>query len=278
MKKGRACCSWLLASDATHLWDQLANRMQTHFEGADGLGRFLRGVSASLGQEAHLDGERVEHGPGGWVYSRTATFSAAGSVVLEWQIDDEGRVSAMHLLPAAAAGVHPRTELRLPFEGEWSVTAGGLVLPGNAHFRYPEDVFGVDLEPVDRACLGRPILAPAGGVVVSAVDDLADNAPGRRNPARWEGNHVVLEHEGGERSVLAHLQSGSVAVRPGERVAAGAPLGRCGNSGGARSPHLHYHLEDAGHRGIPAEFTGYLADGAPVERAALRYRQTVRAR
>lgn len=74
------------------------------------------------------------------------------------------------------------------------------------------------------------------------------------------GNHVIVEHAGGEYSVYAHLQPGSITVRPGERVVAGSQLGRVGSSGNSTEPHLHFQLNDGPDvstaRGLPVEFTG----------------------
>ncbi|MFU8850030.1 M23 family metallopeptidase [Micromonospora sp. SL1-18] len=40
------------------------------------------------------------------------------------------------------------------------------------------------------------------------------------------------------------MRCGTVAVRPGELVAAGQPLGRCGNSGNSTQPHVHVQVMD----------------------------------
>jgi murein DD-endopeptidase MepM/ murein hydrolase activator NlpD len=39
--------------------------------------------------------------------------------------------------------------------------------------------------------------------------------------------------------------SGSVRVRPGDRVQRGQVLAKCGNSGNSTAPHLHFQLTDA---------------------------------
>ena len=39
--------------------------------------------------------------------------------------------------------------------------------------------------------------------------------------------------------LYAHLHTGSVRVRPGQRVRAGQVLGRMGNTGASGAPHLH---------------------------------------
>ncbi|MGW7286127.1 M23 family metallopeptidase [Streptomyces sp. NPDC054847] len=58
------------------------------------------------------------------------------------------------------------------------------------------------------------------------------------------GNHVVLDLGDGVFAAYAHLQRGSLAVRAGDRVRAGQPIARCGNSGNSSEPHLHFQLMD----------------------------------
>ena len=45
--------------------------------------------------------------------------------------------------------------------------------------------------------------------------------------------------------LLAHFQRASILVEPGERVARGQPLGRCGNLGNTDCPHPHLHIQDS---------------------------------
>jgi murein DD-endopeptidase MepM/ murein hydrolase activator NlpD len=124
----------------------------------------------------------------------------------------------------------------------------------------------------DHFCWDQPVLAPAAGRIVAAAGGHPDNPrPGLKTggvPA--PGNHVVIDHGRGEHSLLAHFRQGSLAVREGQRVAAGAVLGRCGNSGNSSKPHIHYHLQTGKAfgegLGLPAFFTAYEADGVGVAR------------
>jgi hypothetical protein len=86
---------------------------------------------------------------------------------------------------------------------------------------------------------GRPVLAPCIGVVVTAVDGVADNDAFGPDRPYGVGNHVVIRCGSDAFVVLGHLRRGSVRVREGERVQAGQPIGAVGNSGWTERPHLH---------------------------------------
>jgi hypothetical protein len=53
---------------------------------------------------------------------------------------------------------------------------------------------------------------------------------------------VIIQHAEHVYSELVHLQAGSVRVAVGDSVRRGQPVGACGNSGNARTPHLHLGL------------------------------------
>lgn len=135
-------------------------------------------------------------------------------------------------------------------------------------------------EPPERFhAFDRPVLAPAAGTVVAVHDGEPDHearrsqpallgyaltqaARARGGPAALAGNHVVLALDGGAGFVLlAHLRRGSVAVRPGQPVAPGEPLGHCGNSGNSTQPHVHLQVMDGPDggtaRGLPLAFRAY---------------------
>src|SRR5262245_30655198 len=95
---------------------------------------------------------------------------------------------------------------------------------------------------------GADVLAVAGGKVVSVLNILADQVPGRLPEPSFitietvDGNHVVLDLGGGRFAFYAHLQKNSIKVRPGDQVKKGAVLGKLGNTGNTSAPHLHFHI------------------------------------
>jgi hypothetical protein len=192
-------------------------------------------------------------------------------------------------------------EIALPFVGRWlamnsparRVPSHGVDLLGQ---RYAIDFVGVDdrhrdavrsdwrtllhTEPPERFySFGRPILAPADGVVVAVHDGEPDHEARRSQfalvpyalgqagrvrlgPIAVAGNHVVLAlRESGTFAALVHLRSGSLRVSLGDTVVTGQQLGQCGNSGNSTQLHVHVQLMDSADlavaRGVPLTFRGY---------------------
>jgi hypothetical protein len=118
----------------------------------------------------------------------------------------------------------------------------------------------------DRNGYGVEVLAVADGLVVSAMDDIADNVGAPTAAAHAlenaSGNFVALDIGNGRIAFYEHLQHGSVAVKPGDRVRRGQVIGRLGNSGStSMGPHLHFHVSDAasalGAEGLPFAFSEF---------------------
>jgi len=295
MRAGRELSRLFLEGDTDAVWARMTPQMQEALGSAAALAGFRAKVAGDLGEEQAVLDESTTPAPGARIYLRTARWSRLPTpILMQWAIDDAGKVAGFFVKPGPGAtpqaapspylDYQTRAHLRLPFDGEWHVVWGGRDIARNYHAAFPGQRFAYDLLKVvdgsshrdggkaleDYYCWNRRILAPAAGTVLEAVDDLPDQAIGTRNPDAPAGNHVMLDLGNGEYALLAHLRQGSVTVEPGQRVAAGDELGRCGNSGNSSEPHLHFHLQDApvfgeGH-GLPAFFEHYLADGKAVER------------
>lgn len=165
-----------------------------------------------------------------------------------------------------------REPLRLPFFGTWFVSQG--IRGGETHrgrlahawdFMVRDEKGRTFVIPGyrlnDYHAYGLLVSAPASGRVVMTENSVEDNVPGKLNKEQNWGNWVVIEHSLLEYSILAHLQQGSVRVKPGDVVSAGTVVGTCGNSGYSGQPHLHYQLQTApmpGSDALPARFRNYL--------------------
>lgn len=152
-----------------------------------------------------------------------------------------------------------QTELRLPFNGEWLVFWGGNTAEINQHHGNQSQRYAFDFVKTDEEgnfyrgdeqtneasfSFGQPILSPADGMVIEAVDGVRDNQPGQLNTYSILGNYLLIKHHEDEFSVLAHLKQHSVVVEAGETVKRGQEIAQCGNSGHSTDAHLHYQLQD----------------------------------
>jgi murein DD-endopeptidase MepM/ murein hydrolase activator NlpD len=82
----------------------------------------------------------------------------------------------------------------------------------------------------------------------------------------YGGNHVMLEIAPNVFALYSHLHPGSLTVKVGDAVKAGAALGKVGNTGPSNGPHLHFGLSDkpdffAG-TSLPFVFDSYTTVGA----------------
>lgn len=93
---------------------------------------------------------------------------------------------------------------------------------------------------------GADILAVGEGPVVSVLDGLPEQVPGTAPTGltleQYGGNHIVQDLGDGNYAFYAHLQPGSITVKPGDRLTTGQVIGKLGNSGNSDAPHLHFHV------------------------------------
>ncbi len=163
----------------------------------------------------------------------------------------------MQAIPTAASHhrFNPSTEFAVDF---FKVDADGSIFHGDsadAH-NYPG--------------YGAPVMAAADGLVVAAIaDQIQDRAallPRSSEPdeaffarvdrfhmmrmqrnfrAANAGNMVTIRHESKglvEFSSYGHLRSGSVRVKPGDRVKQGDVIGEVGDTGDSAAVHLHFQI------------------------------------
>ena len=124
-------------------------------------------------------------------------------------------------------------------------------------------------KPESYPYFGADIHAVADGPVVSVLDGLPEQVAGRSPTGlpldQYGGNHVVQDIGDGNYAVYAHLKTGSVKVKPGDRLSTGQVIANLGNSGNTDAPHLHFHVmstpDPLMSNGIPFIFKSFTLDG-----------------
>ena len=142
----------------------------------------------------------------------------------------------------------------------------------------PAFLFGVPLEQ----CLGwsQPIHAPFDGEVVEIGDGIKERNPvhflrdmfivlkngfavkaeHNRDLQHVLGNYIILRGEHCY-AMFAHARTGSIQVKPGDKVCTGDQLANVGHSGNSTAPHLHFQLMDKPElmsaKGLPCCFREY---------------------
>ncbi len=300
LKQARALAEDVFAGRSSQAWKSASPALKAKVRNEAGLRALITQAGTGLGTEVRLITESFSLEPTASVYRRvSAVTNWARGMELELSFDANGQLGGLLVRPAMkeAPTVDARhktaAKLRLPFDGSWFVLWGGRTYEENRHTPVPDMRFAMDVFIVrgagtftgagkrneDYFAWGQPMLAPADGVIVDVVNDTPDNQPNVARPGAVFGNLVVIDHGGGEFSLLGHLQHGSVTVKKGQRVSAGQQIARCGNSGMSTEPHLHYQLMDDGDwkraQGLPAEFTDYLANDRFVELGEPMRTQTI---
>ncbi len=111
---------------------------------------------------------------------------------------------------------------------------------------------GTDIRVPDYVAMARgvAVIAAAAGVVLRARDGVTDVSVAETGAAalagKEAGNGVVIDHGGGWETQYSHMRQGSVSVAPGQRLAAGDPIGMVGLSGNTEFPHLHFTVRYQG--------------------------------
>jgi hypothetical protein len=128
-------------------------------------------------------------------------------------------------------------------------------------------------QPESYPYFGADIHAVADGHVVSVLDGLPEQVAGRSPTGlpldQYGGNHVVQDIIDGEGNhnyaFYAHLKTGSVKVKPGDRLTTGQVIANLGNTGNTDAPHLHFHVmstpDPLMSNGIPFIFKSFKLDG-----------------
>ena len=157
-----------------------------------------------------------------------------------------------------------RLETPEAFAIDWNRIRGDRIFDGDGSTNEQHYAYGAD------------VLAVADGTVVSVQDGKPDQTPNvflvPQDFSDFGGNHVMLEIAPNVFGIYFHLQPGSLTVKVGDVVEAGARIARIGNTGPSAGPHLHFGLADkpdgvAG-RSLPFVFDSYTLVGSADEEAS----------
>ena len=97
---------------------------------------------------------------------------------------------------------------------------------------------------------GTPIFATGDGSVIEVTSS-----------RRGYGNHIVIKHDFGYRTLYGHMSKFN--VRPRQKVKRGDIIGYVGSTGQSTGPHLHYEVIKEGKKVNPINF--YFNDLSPEE-------------
>ena len=229
---------------------------------------FERGVAVpkALRHRIHVDGA-VADGPLVQVRRAAPIVLAAPVAGAGWTADNTPSLHSHHRMGLIVAGGQAQISRR--FAIDWKKLKNGAAFSGDA------------LDVRSYHAYGENLLAVGDGTVVDARDGFPDNVPRTQAgftpavPVTMEsvaGNTIVIDLGKGQFASYSHLQPGSVQVKVGERVRRGQVLGRIGNSGDARWPHLHFQVTATPHildsEAVPFVFEGYSTGAAGQRRAA----------
>lgn len=131
---------------------------------------------------------------------------------------------------SAPAESSERAPLTMPVQGRLTSDFGSRINPITGRAQIHK---GIDI----AAPAGTPFKAARSGTVVFA---------GAMN---GYGNTVVVEHEGGERTLYGH--AAVILVKAGDPVQADQPLGLIGSTGQSTGPHLHFETLTGGQQVDP---------------------------
>jgi hypothetical protein len=150
-----------------------------------------------------------------------------------------------------------RIETAETFAIDWAKVKNDRLFDGNG--KRVEQYYG----------FGEDVLAVADGTVVYIHDGMPDETPSAlmvpKSKSDYGGNNVILEITPNVFAWYAHLRQGSLTVKVGDTVKAGAPIAKLGNTGPSEGPHLHLGLLDKpdpiGGRSLPFVFDSFTLDG-----------------
>ena len=220
---------------------------------------FVNGLKTQAGKIEKREFIKYENG----TYASYKTNFERALFSVNISLDKRGKINGLFVKPFKEINLpkleRNKTDLILPFKGEWTVFWGGDTKELNYHIESEAQKNAFDIMITDKNgktfktdgktnedyyAFGKELIAPCDAEVVLAVDGVKDNIPGELNPIYIPGNTVILKTVNNEYLFFAHFKQNSIVVKQGQKVKQGELLGLCGNSGNSSEVHLHFHIQN----------------------------------
>tara|TARA_B100000767_G_scaffold242697_1_gene239882 strand:- start:192 stop:1157 length:966 start_codon:yes stop_codon:yes gene_type:complete len=220
---------------------------------------FLKGLKTQAGKIEKREFIKYENG----TYASYKTNFERALFSVNISLNKSGKINGLFVKPFKESNLpkleRNKTNLILPFKGEWTVFWGGDTKELNYHVESEAQKNAFDIVITDKNgksfktdgktnedyyAFGKELIAPCDAEVVLSVDGIKDNIPGELNPIYIPGNTVILKTKNDEFLFFAHFKQNSIVVKQGQKVKQGELLGLCGNSGNSSEAHLHYHIQN----------------------------------
>lgn len=177
--------------------------------------------------------------PGDTIYSIARKFETSEQAIVDWPFntfsDDEKFTLVAGQTLVVPDGIMPDVVTTIPRYAKVLTPDAGMVT-ATGNFVWP--AYGritqgyrwyhpaIDIANHD----GGAILAADAGTIITAG---------------WSsvgyGNHVIVDHKNGFKTLYAHLSV--ISVQVGQNVGRGATLGQMGNTGRSTGTHLHFEIQ-----------------------------------
>lgn len=131
----------------------------------------------------------------------------------------------------------------------------------NEDLRHQPSGFGWRTHPIYKTPEFHPgmdFAAPQGTEIRATGDATVERADAA---AQGYGNHVVLNHGYGYKTLYGHMLK--FVVRPGQKIKRGQLIGYVGSTGLSTAPHVHYEVLKGGEKMNPINY--YYSDLTPEQ-------------
>ena len=102
----------------------------------------------------------------------------------------------------------------------------------------------------------QPVYAPADGV----IEKIVSNYTTQDSTGSSYGNYILIKHDNGYKTRVAHLRHGTLKVKKGDKVTRGQRIATMGSTGRSDGPHVHYEVIKDGSTIDPLKVTYYTSD------------------